>query len=183
MATEEVKTPEQQYVYHTDQLASVNAFLDVDIDGEVVRFQVTSRYHASPEKIAATTKAAIEALKQLRKDYPRPNAFVPKNDNGSEPTRTNIDDNGNALPEILKGRAGRLSFDVKDGKTFFKIMDAQYQGKGTKYGVTIWPETMKAAGLEIVEGQPTPDITNWEFEYINNEKGYPQKVTRLLPPK
>ena len=57
--------------YNIDQKVSINAFFDVDINGEPVRFQVTSRYHATPEEIAKTTEAGIEAFTLLRQKYPR----------------------------------------------------------------------------------------------------------------
>lgn len=63
---------EQQYIYQTDQQVSVNAFVDVLVDGEAVKFQVTSRYGSTPEKIFKTTSAAIEAYRMLRQSYPKP---------------------------------------------------------------------------------------------------------------
>lgn len=63
---------DQQYLYHTDQQVSVNAFIEVDLEGENVRFQVTSRYGSTPEKIIKTTQAAIEAYKAIRASYPLP---------------------------------------------------------------------------------------------------------------
>ena len=75
MTTPDVK-PEQQYVFHTDQQVSVNAFIDIDIDGEPVRFQVTSRYGSTPDKITKTTLAAIEAFKTIRANNPRPEGKV-----------------------------------------------------------------------------------------------------------
>jgi hypothetical protein len=65
---------EQEYVYQVDQQVSVNAFFDASIDAETVRFQVTSRYGSTPEKIVKTTEAAIEAYKLLRAAYPLPAA-------------------------------------------------------------------------------------------------------------
>lgn len=72
MTTPNPEVKEQQFVYHTDQQVSVNAFIDIDVEGEPVRFQVTSRYGSSPDKITKTTQAAIEAFKALRATYPRP---------------------------------------------------------------------------------------------------------------
>lgn len=115
-------------------------------------------------------------------DGDKPAEIVPPSQ-PQELTRQPIDDSGNDLPTVKRAVAGRLSFDVKDGKTYYKIMDATFAAgnRGTKYGVTVWPETLTAAGLELVEGQPAPDLNGWTFEYVENEKGYPQKVTRLLP--
>ena len=67
----EVKN-EQQYIYQTDQQVSVNAFIDISIDGEPVRFQVTSRYGATSDKISKTVTAAIEAYRAIREAYAKP---------------------------------------------------------------------------------------------------------------
>jgi len=62
---------EMEFMYQVDQQVSVNAFIDIDINGEAVRFQITNRYNSNPEKIVKTTQAAIEAFTQLRSLYPR----------------------------------------------------------------------------------------------------------------
>lgn len=69
--TQEVKN-EMEFTYSVDQQVSVNAFIDVDVNGEAVKFQITSRYNSTPEKIVKTTKAAIDAFAQLRTEYQRP---------------------------------------------------------------------------------------------------------------
>lgn len=171
-----------EFNYNVDQQVSANSHFKTVIDGELVEVQITNRYKSSVEKIVATVQHNLEAYKELRKLYPMPVAVVPAAV-PTEPTRVPIDDSGNALPEIKKALAGRLSFDVKNGKTYWKIMDAVYPSgeKSTKYGVTVWPEALKAAGFELKDGQPVPDLSGHPFEYICNEKGYPQKVTRILP--
>lgn len=102
-----------------------------------------------------------------------------------EEKRIPIDDGGNELPAIKQAVAGRLSVETKDEKVYFKIVDATFARgeKGTKYGVSIYPEVLEGAGLDVRPGQPVPQIAGWRFEYICNDKGFPQKVTRLLPPK
>ena len=57
--TQDVK---QQFTYAVDQQVSVNAFIDVEIEGENVRFQITSRYNSTADKIVKTTKEAIAAF-------------------------------------------------------------------------------------------------------------------------
>lgn len=111
-------------------------------------------------------------------------ATVPSGNNSPEPVRTPIDDNGNALPDVKSAVAGRLSWEVHDGKTSYKVLDAVFPAgeKGTKYGITVWPEVLKAAGLTMEQGQPVPNISGWRVDYICNDKGYPAKVIRLLPP-
>lgn len=70
------QTPDVTYTYSKEQTASVNAFVDIDVNGEVVRFQITSRFGATPEMIAKTATSAVEAFKLLRESYPRPEGKV-----------------------------------------------------------------------------------------------------------
>jgi hypothetical protein len=179
--TEDKTTPDQSYIYNTDQQVSVNAFIDIDIEGENVRFQVTSRYGAKSEKIVTTTAQAIAAYKELRGMYPRPVAIVPE----QVEKRVPIDDSGNPLPEIKVATAGKLAYEDKNGTIYWKVMDCTFAAgeRGTKFGITVWPETWQAAGLNLEAGQPVPDISGWRIDYVCNEKGYPSKVTRMLPPK
>lgn len=69
--TKEVRT-EMDFTYAVDQQVSVNAFFDVEINGEVVKMQITSRYNSSAEKIVKTTKALIDAYTTLRAEYAKP---------------------------------------------------------------------------------------------------------------
>jgi hypothetical protein len=69
--TQAQKPTEQNFTYAVDQQVSVNAFFDAELNGENVRFQITSRYNSTAEKIVKTTQAAIEAFKLLRTEYPR----------------------------------------------------------------------------------------------------------------
>ena len=71
------ETVKQEYRYQTDQQVSVNAYFDIDIDGEPVRLQITTRYGATAPKIVQTTEAEIEAYRLLRQAHPRP-AAAPK---------------------------------------------------------------------------------------------------------
>ncbi len=102
-----------------------------------------------------------------------------------EPTRIPLDDSGHEQPVVKVATAGRLSFTNEDGKIRWKILDAVFAAgeKGTKYGLAVYPETLQAAKLDLKEGQPVPDIHGWRVDYVCNEKGYPSKATRLLPPK
>jgi hypothetical protein len=100
----------------------------------------------------------------------------------NEPVRVAIDDSGKELPQIKNFIAEKLSFSNVDGKVYWKVKGGVF----TQYGVTVWPETLKAAGLDISEGKPAPDVNGWIAEFIEYEKDgkmKPQKVTRLLPPK
>ena len=167
------------YLYHVDQEASANAYFDTELSGETVRIQVTARYGSSSEKIVKTVGALIDAYAVLRELYPR---AIPA---PAEPTRVPLDENGNEAPQVKVATAGRLSIEMKDGKTWYKVMDAVFapNEKGTKYGITVWPEVLKAASLDVSNPAALPNISGWHVDYVCNDKGYPQKVTRLLPPK
>jgi hypothetical protein len=176
-------TPIQQdYHYQVDQQVSVNAFFEAVVEGETVKFQVTSRYGSTPDKIVKTTEAAIEAYKALRAAYPLPErpAFIPA---PQEPIHQPIDDGGNGLPEVKHFTAERMSVEMKDEKYYYKVIGKPF----TQYGVTVWPEVLEDAGLDVTPGQPVPNIAGWRADYIEalnkNNKMTPQKVTRLLPPK
>lgn len=169
------EAPAMEYNYNVDQLASANAYFDVEINGETVRIQITSRHMASVEKIVAATENLISAYTQLREAHPRQlSAPAPV-----EPHYEAVE----GQPQVLAATAGRLSVEMKDNKYFYKIVDADFHGKrGTKYGLMVWPEVFEAAGL-TVKPDALPNITGWRVDYVLNEKGYPSKVTRLLPPK
>ncbi len=176
--TPESKPVEQQYTYQVDQQVSVNSFIDISVDGETVRFQVTNRYGATPEKIVKTVEAQVEAWKKLRALAPKPVQVAP----APEPTRVAIDDNGKEQFPIKFFIAEKLSFTNQDGKIYWKVKGGSF----SQWGVTVWPETLKACGLNIEEGQPLPDINGWTVEYVEYEKDgkiKPQKVMRLLKPK
>jgi hypothetical protein len=50
--------------------------MDVDIDGEIQKFQITARYGVNVEYIEKTVKDYIEAFRNLRKEYPEPSYGV-----------------------------------------------------------------------------------------------------------
>lgn len=73
--------------------------------------------------------------------------------------------------EIILG--SRISVEVRDGKHFFKLHGGKYE----KYGVRLWPEVAKAAGLQSVplEGMDLPpcDVT------IELNGGQPKRVLKI----
>lgn len=103
----------------------------------------------------------------------------------NEPVYVPVDTAVNVQPQIRVATAGRLSVEMKDGKYFYKVADAVFAPgeRGTKYGISVYPEVLVAAQLNIAPGQPVPNISGWRVDYLLNEKGYPWKVVRLLPAK
>ena len=95
---------EMEFTYAVDQQVSVNAFFDVELNGEVVKFQITSRYNSSADKIVKTTKAAIEAFIVLRSEYAKPaqSAPAPRQESNGEPKKFELKPVAqNELPEGL----------------------------------------------------------------------------------
>lgn len=117
------QTPEvkQNYNYQTDQQVSVNAYLEIAVNGEPVKFQVTSRYGASPEKIVKTTEAAITAYSMLRVMYPKPEATT-----ASAPQASNVESVGGLSLNISKIK---VTPEVKDGKPriMVELFEANHQ--------------------------------------------------------
>ena len=176
--TEPTKEVKQDYIYHTDQHASVNAFLDVDLGGETFKLQITARYGASAEKISATTNALISALAKLREEHPKPEKSIPT----PEPVRVNVDTTGNEQPEVKTFTADKLSVSMSDGKYYFKVVGKPF----TQYGIPIWEEALKACNIDVTPGQPVPDVAGWRADYVeyqSKDGKKRMKVTRLLPPK
>jgi hypothetical protein len=178
---EENKQVEMQFNYQVDQQVSVNAYFDTEISGETVRFQITSRYNSTPEKIVKTVNTAIAAFEMLRQEHPR-QMIQPQSP--KEPRYESVDDGGEKLPEVQSFTASKLSVSVTDGKISFKVMGGQFE----KWGVTVYDEVMKAAGLSYDPNKPDniPNISGWRVDWIEyqakNGKMY-KKVTRLLPSK
>ena len=174
---------EQDYHYQVDQQVSVNAFLDVDLIGETVRFQVTNRYGATTEKITKTVRANIEAYKLLRQEFPRQLAQPQKQQTHvgpPEPEYVPVDDGGYNLPPVQRFTAEKLSVRMEDGKFFYKVMGGNF----TQYGISVWPEVLQAANLPT-DTANMPSINGWIAEYTETQKDGKtrRKVTRLLPSK
>ena len=109
----------------------------------------------------------------------------------------NLIDRFARLVEILEteygvkapGKPGELAFDaeklvpnVNDGTVYWKIKGGNFQ----KWGVTVWPEVLRKAGLNPDELDPINglDLTGWTAVYIvDPEKGHPKKVVELRPPQ
>lgn len=179
--TIEPKAIEQEFRYQVDQQVSVNSFIDIEVEGETVRFQVTSRYGSSPEKITKTASSAIEAYALLRQKYPRNFLTPPQSANlPVPPAIARLASEG--LPEIKSFTAERLSVETKDGKFYYKVIGQPF----VKHGVRVWDEVLAAAGITVDHANPgnPPNIAGWKAEYtekLYNDKMTPDKVTRLLP--
>lgn len=131
---------------------------------------------------------SIEAAKKALAEGGYVPAGKPRAQTTQEPERVAVGANGDPLPPIKSFVAEKLSVSFSDGKYYYKVIGGNF----TKYGVTVWPEPLIAAGLGVNDdgtpawGNPPnpPSIQGWKAEYIEFEKnGKKQmKVTRLLKP-
>jgi hypothetical protein len=88
---------------------------------------------------------------------------------------TPISDSQPATP--LTFEADKLSVTVSEGKKYVKVKGGKFQ----QFGVSVWPEVLKAAGidwdkLDPMKGEYQIDMIAL---YALNEKGKPSKVTQL----
>lgn len=70
-----------------------------------------------------------------------------------------------------------LVSNMNEGKWYWKVKGGQY----TKFGVTIWPETLDAAGLEHENGK-SYNMTGWTAHYVAKPDGKPDKIIKLVAP-
>lgn len=73
--------------------------------------------------------------------------------------------------------AETMTATVDDGKVYWKVKGGQFQ----KFGVSIWPEALEAAGFVFDEMNPMKpvDLTGWTAYYSTKENGQPKKVIKL----
>ena len=110
-------------------------------------------------------------------------------ENGIEPTgKTNGTSPNGAPPPTTPAQvvadtaetdtfaAEKLVCSVNDGKTYYKIQGGPF----TKWGVTVWPETVAHIfDLDQLDPTQTYDLTGYTCTYIRVD-GKPKKVTALI---
>jgi hypothetical protein len=63
--------PEVTQTFARDQAVSINSFFDVEIEGETVRLQITTRNGADTARIVSVVNEHIGAYTALRQEHPR----------------------------------------------------------------------------------------------------------------
>ena len=66
-----------------------------------------------------------------------------------------------------------LGVTIDNGKTYFKAKGGRFE----KFGVTVWPEVLAAAGLDV--SNLPQKWAGWTAYYSVKEDGKPEKVTKL----
>lgn len=88
----------------------------------------------------------------------------------TQPTQPN-DGNGD-----LSFRVDILEGQVQNGKASWKAKGGKY----SQFGVTVYPEVLKEAGLGIADGQNFAANGDWVAHYVLGNTGKPYKVTKLV---
>ena len=70
-----------------------------------------------------------------------------------------------------------MTATVDDGRVYWKVKGGQFQ----KFGVSIWPEALTAAGFdpEAMNPMKPVDLTGWTAHYLTKENGQPKKIIKL----
>ena len=77
--------------------------------------------------------------------------------------------------DALTFMAESLVATVHEGKAYFKCRG----GRFSKFGVTIWPEVLEAAGLKNLDPMKIYDMHGYTAEYVVKEDGKSDKIIRL----
>lgn len=80
-------------------------------------------------------------------------------------------------PTTIELPADSLVALVTDGKAYWKVKAGEYQ----KFGISIWPETLEAAGFDVDDLNPLKpvDLRGWTAVCALKEDGKAKKVIRL----
>ena len=158
----------------------------VDTDG--FRHQITVRANTGAQLLERIDAARTNLMKRGatpsgQSSPPTTHQEAPGQAQSAPPTVT-------TPPEAAAQHEGSLSFEAEslvgstsEGKTYWKVKG----GKFIKFGVTIWPEVLKAAGFDadILNPAMTYDLTGYTATYLLNaeksrpEKEVPDKVVKL----
>lgn len=138
------------------QMAEAGASINWQmLDEDGVRCQLTLRVPSAkqqPALIAYRKKRIAELKEQDWTLVEQPPAKTAAAGNGSLPTKRQTDDSGEkAGQEHVDFRVERLVANVAGGKAYWKLQGGRY----SKHGVTIWPETLGLAGIEVDQLDPT----------------------------
>ena len=118
------------------------------------------KFAPAPEKPPERAKAAGEQ--------------IPENSDKSAAPPIKAYDAAETKAKTATFPASSLAATITDGKTYWKVKG----GRFGKWGVTIWPETLDAAGFGALDPIRPYDLSGWTAEYIEKE-GKPDKVVRL----
>lgn len=156
--------------YHPEPtviIDSISLSVDIPFGKSTLHFTVNGAPHDSSGQ--GMGKAYIELYDQMQDAYRQ---FWAARGRKSEPKPD--DTNGNKGGDFDNFSFDRIEVDVVKGKRMAKV----FGGKWQKFGVTVWPEVLKSAGLDIDDLEDGPnDIEGQASALMVN--GKPKKITSL----
>lgn len=161
---------ELKYEYQVDQKVSVNSNIDVEINGEVVRFLVTARHGSAAENIVKLTESAITAYSMLRALFPKP----------TPSTKTPlVDETGTPVMDAQTGAP--VMTDLPAGVKVYRVAGLAHDKTKTtnKDVLKVWTaEEPYNKGYGVSCFHPPAEIGDWKkWEVMSKEN-----KTRYMPP-
>ena len=171
---------ETQFVYNSEQRVSLNAFVEVEVNGEFYKVQVTARHGAQSSEIVDNFNQLVDALATIGAQHPVTKA--PRQTTNT-PAGSPKQSTGYQSPRAYAGNDD--TFHVENIKLASGGEHPRWVVQGgffTKYGVTCWPEVLKDAGI-LDKLDPMNDNKpkgSWTAHYVTKPDGKPDKVTKLV---
>lgn len=156
--------------YHPEPsviLGDIDLSVDIPFGKSTLHFTV----HGTPHDLTGEGlgKAYIELYDEMQKAY---QVFWSARGRKSEPTPS--DTNGNSGGDFDSFPVDRVTVNIVNGKKSIKVFGGRWQS----FGVTIWPEVLKSAGLDA-DTMTAGDhkLTGTATALMAN--GKPKKITAL----
>lgn len=162
--------PEAVYSFSTTALGR---------DGMTATWTIRARVGENGASFYARTENFVQSLIKHGWTTPqRPPQGAPSNGHEAAPTSAPT-----APPQVAANAANGsesfpckvLSATVDSGKAFWKIKGGRFE----KFGVTVYPEVLAAAGFATLDPLKQYDLTGYTATYALKEDGKPAKVTAL----
>jgi hypothetical protein len=134
---------------------------------------LTVRSGATIEDVTNVIDVMAEAMKYAREKYSlepaRKQPTSPPTTNGSNGQQAQAPNGGDMFA------AETLAATVNDGKTYWKVKGGPY----AKWGVTVWPEVLEAAGLTNLNPTQPVSLAGYVAHIAMKDNGKPAKVVKL----
>lgn len=156
---------------HDEAPASANVRLYGQSGADIL---LTVRSGATVEEVTSVIDVLAVAMRHAKQEYGlepsrKPQASQPANGQSQPAASVTVPTGGEIIP------AEEMTATVNDGKVYWKVKGGQYR----KWGVTIWPETLEAAGLTNLDPTKPVNLAGYVAHVAMKEDGKPSKVTRL----
>lgn len=138
---------------------------------------LTFRYHDEDKLIEAVRRVSgkLSTLGVIGFDAYVDSRRAERAETKALPAQAQVQPKSPAPVDALTFKAETLEITIKGDKTYYKVKG----GKFAKFGVTIWPEVLQAAGFDLDTLAGITNLTGYTAHYVLNEKGDPNKVIGL----